>query len=294
MKKGVIAGFVVLISLYIVSMAVLWLNAEKEEAVQTPGVQTVAAVEPAPEPVDYTEDINALTEQINSIISGKSGEWSVYVKNLDTGMEVEINNREFIAASVIKLYNMITLYDRINKGNIEMTESLQSNLEQMITVSSNSASNYIVTQIGGGSFDEGAKIVTACAEGLGCTGTYQQHELYNDYIPINARNRTSVKDCGLVLEKIYLKQCISEQYDTEMLELLKNQTRTYKIPGKLPKDVVVANKTGENSNVEADVGIVFSPNCDYIICISAERFGEANPINTIAEISKCVYDFFNE
>lgn len=74
MKKGVIAVFVVLISLYIVSMAVLWLNAEKEEeAVQTPGVQTVAAVEPAPEPVDYTEDINALTEQINSIISGKSG-----------------------------------------------------------------------------------------------------------------------------------------------------------------------------------------------------------------------------
>ena len=218
----------------------------------------------------------------------------MYVKNLKTGMEVEINNREFIAASVIKLYNMITLYDQINKGNMEMTEILQSNLEQMITESYNNASNYIVSQIGGGSFNEGAKIVTSFAEELGCTGTYQQHQLYDSYIPSNGRNRTSVRDCGLVLEKIYLKQCVSEQYDTEMLELLKKQQRTYKIPAKLPKDVVVANKTGENSNVEADVGIVFSPNCDYIICISAEKAGESGTIYTIAEISKCVYDFFNE
>ena len=296
MKKGFLIGIAVVISLYIVSMLLLCLSGtKKEEVIQPPVAETVAVTEPDAQPViDYTEDINALTEQINALISNKYGEWSVYVKNLNTGMEVEINNREFISASVIKLYNMITLYDQINKGNMEMTESLQSNLEQMITLSSNSASNFVVSQIGGGSFSEGAKIVTTHAEKLGCTGTYQQHELYNDYIPATGRNRTTVKDCGLVLEKIYLKQCVSETYDTEMLELLKKQTKTYKIPGKLPKDVVVANKTGENSNVEADVGIVFSPSCDYIICISAEKAGESGTIYTIAEISKCVYDFFNE
>ncbi|MBR5518763.1 MAG: serine hydrolase [Clostridia bacterium] len=269
--------------------------AEKPMAIETIAEEPAAVSEPEPEPViDYEEEKIKLTEKINSIISNKRGEWSVYVKNLKTGMAVEINNKEFIAASVIKLYNMITLYDEINKGNMEMTDILQSNLEQMITVSSNSASNFIVTQIGSGNFDKGAKIVTACVENMGCTGTYEQHELFSDHIPPNKINRTSVRDCGLVLEKIYLKQCVSEQYDTEMLELLKKQTRTYKISGKLPDEVVVANKTGENSNVEADVGIVFSPQCDYIICISAERFGETSPIDTISEVSKCVYDFFNE
>ena len=259
----------------------------------TPAAEPIVEA-PAAEVISYEEDRLALEGEINNIISGKPGIWSVYVKNLKTGMSLEINNREFIAASVIKLYNMITLYSEIEKGNIEMTDSIRNNLEQMITVSSNSASNAIVATIGGGSFDEGAKKVTTLAENMGCTGTYEQHELYNDYIPSKGRNRTSVVDCGMVLENIYLKQCVSEKYDEEMLELLKQQTRDFKIPAKLPDDVVVANKTGENSNVEADVGIVFSPECDYIICISVEKYGERKPRDTIADVSKCVYDFFNE
>ena len=296
MKKVFVISIIVLTVLYAASMFVLWHSTEpKKETTPTTAVQTLAVTEPEPEPViDYEEEKNKLTEKINSIISNKSGQWSVYVKNLKTGMEVEINNKEFIAASVIKLYNMITLYDEINKGNMEMTENLKSNLEQMITVSSNSASNFIVAQIGNGSFTKGAEIVTTCATNMGCTGTYEQHELFNDHIPAHGINRTSVRDCGLVLEKIYLKQCVSPHYDAEMLELLKNQKKAHKIPAKLPKEVVVANKTGENSNVEADVGIVFSPQCDYIICISAERFGESNPVSTISTVSECVYDFFNE
>lgn len=106
---------------------------------------------------------------------------------------------------------MVTLYDEIEKGNIEMTKSLRRNLEQMITVSSNSASNTVVQTIGGGSFSKGAETVTELAKELGCSNTYEQHMLYNDYTPTNGKNRTSVKDCGLVLEKIYLQECISSE-----------------------------------------------------------------------------------
>ncbi len=294
MKKVLLIIFSIALVLYVGCMFLVFGCINKKTDTPVP----VVAEKPADiieVPVNDYEEIKAeLAGEINNIIQGKQGVWSVYVKNLETGMSLEINNREFIAASVIKLYNMITLYDEIDKGNLEMTDSLRSNLEQMITVSSNAASNAIVTTIGRGSFDDGAKKVTSCAESLGCTGTYEQHMLYDDQIPSNGKNRTSVVDCGIVLEKIYLKQCISEKYDMEMLELLKKQTRDFKIPANLPDDVVVANKTGENSNVESDVGIVFSPECDYIICISVEKYGEVKPRDTIAEVSECVYNFFSE
>lgn len=293
MKKAV--QFIFACMIILGAVCTFWLASQKN----SPSKESVPAFkegEIAPlfvEEKNYDEEIASLTEQINQIISGKSGIWSVYVKNLDNGMTVVINDRQFIAASVIKLYNMIALYDEIEKGNIVLTESIQKNLEQMITVSSNEASNTIVTTIGTGNFDEGAKKVTSLAENIGCENTYEQHMLYNDRIPSKGRNRTSVKDCGIILEKIYLKQCVSPEYDEKMLELLKEQTLDFKIPANLPENVVVANKTGENSNVEADVGIVFSPACDYIICISAEKFGGKKPISTIAEISECVYNFFN-
>ena len=293
MKKFLLILSTLLLIIYAGCMVFLFVKSgtgTEEQPTSTPAsADEVATVEV----ISYEEDRIALEEEINNIIFGKPGTWSVYVKNLKTGMSLEINNREFIAASVIKLYNMIALYDEIENGNLEMTDSIENNLEQMITVSSNSASNAIVTTIGRGSFDDGAEKVTDCAESLGCMDTYEQHMLYDDHIPSNGRNRTSVVDCGVVLEKIYLKQCISEEYDAEMLELLKQQTKDFKIPANLPDDVVVANKTGENSNVEADVGIVFSPECDYIICISVEKYGERKPRDIIAEISECVYNFFN-
>ena len=233
-----------------------------------------------------------LNNEINSIISGKSGDYSICVKNLNTGLYLSINEKEFVAASVIKLFNMITLYNEVNKGNVVMTQNLRESVRLMITESSNSASNTVVTAIGNGDFAKGAKIVTEFAKNNGCTYTKEEHMLYDDYAPSTGRNRTSVNDCAMMLEKIYNKECISKEYDEEMLELLKGQKRNFKLPVGLPEGTVIAHKTGENSRVEADVGIVFAPSCDYIICISVQSFGNTNVRSTIAEVSSCVYNFF--
>ena len=294
MKKAMPCIFAAIIILNIVCVAFVIRNVSKKksESAQLPKSPNVVPVQADVEE-NYDESIKELTEQINSIIDGKKGIWSVYVKNLENGMTVEINDHQFIAASVIKLYNMVTVYNEVENGNLEMTEFLKSNIEQMITVSSNSSSNTVVMTIGGGNFAKGAEKVNSLATELGCENTYEQHMLYDDIIPSYGRNRTSVRDCGIILEKLYWKQCVSPEYDEEMLELLKNQTRDFKIPAKLPDGTVVANKTGENSNVESDVGIVFSPECDYVICISVEKYGETKPRDTIAEISECIYNFFN-
>lgn len=236
---------------------------------------------------------NELLKKINTIISEKEGEWSVYVKNLDSGMELEINNRAIKAASLIKLFNMVTLYNEADNGNVILNESLRKSLDLMITVSSNSNSNKVVTTIGGGDFNRGAAKVTELAKKIGCENTVEEHMLYDTYVNTAGANTTSLKDCALILEKIYNQKCISPQYDQEMLELLKEQTLDWKLPQGLPEGTEIAHKTGENSSVEADVGIVFSPECDYIICVGVTDYGTVKPRQTIADVSECVYNYFN-
>ena len=79
-----------------------------------------------------------------------------------------------------------------------------------------------------------------------------------------------------------------------MLEYLKNQQTRYKIPQLLPEGTVIANKTGEMTGVENDAAIVYSPNCDYIICImSNDAYDNSEAISGVQDISQLVYNYFN-
>ena len=234
-----------------------------------------------------------LAQTLAEVIRKSTGNWSVYVESLNNDFELEINNREVPAASTIKLFNMVAVYDEMKKGNLRLGKKLNSDMRSMITVSSNAASNSVVSYLGNGDFPEGAKKVTALAERLGCYNTQEQSMLYDVSGPSTGRNTTSVKDCAVILKKIYNEECILPVYDREMLRLLKQQERDWKIPAGVPKDTVVANKTGENSKVELDVGIVYSPECDYVLCISVTGFRSPQVYKTFSEISEAVYEFFN-
>ena len=238
-----------------------------------------------------------LEEKIEGLIAGKSGQWSVYLKNLETEEELVYNSVQMQPASVIKLFRMVALYQAAQRSELELTEELLKLAEKMITVSDNAASNEIVAALGQGSFEAGVKRVTQTAQELGCTQTQDEIMLF-DYDPgflVPGHNLTTVQDCGIILEQIYRKECVSPQYDQEMLYLLLGQTRRWKIPALLPDGARVANKTGETDDIQADVGIVFSPKCDYVICaIVNQTLDGLESQQTIAELSQLVYSYLND
>jgi len=238
-------------------------------------------------------DREALQTLVEKTLENKAGKWSVYIEIPGTDFYVEHNNRQVIAASTIKLYNMLTLFHKAQSGETELTDSILRTTTQMIQQSSNSASNAVVSYIGGGNFFTGAKEVTEYAKSIGCTETQEQHMLFDVYEYSPGWNLTSVRDCGLVLRKLYMGECVSEAYDARMLEILKGQTRRFKIPQGLPEGTIVANKTGENNDAELDVAIVYAPECDYILCISVTEFNGAAVRGTMAQLSKEVYAFFD-
>ncbi len=242
----------------------------------------------------YNYDMHELEGLIASTLHGVPGNWSVYFEIPNTEHKIEINNRPMHAASTIKLFNMITVYDELNKGNLELDDALKARMEAMITVSSNPDSNLVVSAIGGGDFFAGAKKVTNLAHALGAVDTQEEHMLFDEPVVTPGKNRVSVRDCGLVLNKLYNKMCITPEYDAQMLDLLKQQTRRFKLPLYLPKETVIAHKTGENSRAEIDVGIIYSPNCDYILCVGVTDFGDAAVRHTIGKVSQVIYNYLNE
>ncbi|MBR2278191.1 MAG: serine hydrolase [Eubacterium sp.] len=234
----------------------------------------------------------ALEAVIKSHVPDDNGDWAVYCKNLKTGQYTSINNKKMVSASVIKLFIMATVYDQINKGKLQDTDEIESLMEQMITVSHNESSNKLVAITANGDFKEGMKNVNAYAQSIDCPDTEQQRDMRDSRPkPIPQQNYTSVDDVGKLLEMIYNKECVSEKYDQKMLDYMLQQQRTWKIPEGLPKGTKVANKTGELSDTENDVAIVFTDKADYILCVMSNNVQPLQAQESIRNISKAVYDY---
>ena len=242
---------------------------------------------------EYNLGLYTLGEEIKDYIKKKDGKYGIYVKNLKTGQTLILNDNQYSSASIIKMFVMAGIYSEINKGNVEKTPTVERFLKAMITVSDNYASNYLVKVMGNSNYLSGFTKENDFSHSVGCLNT-NHHSLfigYGDYVTYGT-NTVSPLDCGIMLEKIYNKTLINEELSEEMLSLLKKQTRRNKIPYYLPKGVLCANKTGETSTVQSDVGIVFSPACDYIICVITNK--ARSGIEDVRNISKITYEYFNK
>lgn len=241
------------------------------------------------------EGLTDLREQLVETIGGYNGKTSIYVKNLDTNEYLSITDEQIKSASLIKLYNMATVYDELQKGNLEKNSEVTKYLSNMITASDNAAYNHLLRMIGKGNVSAGCQTITAyCGENgydnTGCGSTLSSDE--TGFSPVWLfTNYTTAKDCGHLMEEIYRGNLISEEASEEMLGLLKQQQWRMKIPSGLPSGVVCANKTGEYNNRQHDSAIIYSDGADYILVVLTENDGGAIP--HIQNISSMVYKYFN-
>lgn len=241
------------------------------------------------------EGLDELFAKIESYVLTRNGDWGVFVQDMQTNEYLSLNEKKYSGASLIKLFTMAAIYDAENNGKIEITPNIQNSLEQMITVSSNSAFNYLTRILGNGSTSQGFDEENRYTASIGCSNTSHNSELveYDGYKAFyKGNNRTSPRDCGHILTLIYKGKLVSKEASEKMLNLLKAQTRTWKIPAALPEGTVVANKTGETSTAEADAAIVYSPGGDYVLCVIGNGNVDSGT-QTIKEISRITYEYFN-
>lgn len=233
-----------------------------------------------------------LTRRVNSY----SSKWSVYLKDLTTGNVISINERAQESASLIKLYVMGAVMQEIQNGNLELNDTIRHLLDEMITVSDNSATNELVRYLNKDhDHKKGMKKVNAFikAQGFEYTHEYNGLEDTSLWYAADTKNTTSAKDCGRLLERIYRGEFVSHLASRQMEELLLNQQVTYKIPSTIPSESRVANKTGETSDCENDAAIVYTPKGDYILCImSCEVSSKSSAVDSLQEMSRLIYNYF--
>ena len=239
------------------------------------------------------EALQTLLNQIQGQLPADNGSWSVFVSDLINETEGSINDQTMQAASLIKLYIMGAIYENYDQiiGQYGK-DSVDSNLHSMITVSDNDAANTLTTYLGGGNSSAGMQAVNSFCQERGYTQTHMGRMLLasND----QDDNYTSVNDCGHFLIEVYKEEESSYAHASDMYALLKAQTRQNKIPAMLPDGVKTANKTGELDNVENDAGIIYDTANDLVIVFMSQNLSSAgNAQNTIASLSRTIYDYYN-
>ena len=254
--------------------------------------------------------IENLEPQLESAISGYDGNWSVYVKDLETEEEFVINDEPMYSASLIKAFVMAKTFENMDlvleneakqmktdAANAAVQTKIDNLLTNMITVSDNESCNELVKlQTDSLDFKKGAEDINKYLEKEGYTETSVQHTLHpaaSAQESLGGRNMTSVKDCGTLLEKIYKGKCVSKDASEEMLNLLSNQENTWKIPQGLPDGIKSANKTGETDQDQHDIAIVYGEKTTYILCVMSENCPESTAVTNIQNISKIVYNYLN-
>lgn len=237
--------------------------------------------------------LSGLKSSLNSMISGFSGTWSVYVKNLKTDDWLSINDVQMYPASTIKAFAMAFAFGYVNRNKFSYDDNLKTLMTYMITESDNNSFNTIVTMAGGGNFLTGAKLLNDYLRQNGYTKTALHHiatPVNIDFITDGGTNAGSAKDCGLLLERIYKGTCVNSTYSQMMMNLLLGQKRRWKIPAALPANAIVANKTGETDKVQHDIAIVSGPKTDYVICVYSTASETAGIAGNKA-ISQAVWNY---
>jgi beta-lactamase class A len=157
-------------------------------------------------------------------------------------------------------------------------------IELMIVESDNTATNMLIHNLGMDSINK-------LARELDCEDTF----LGRFMMDFTARaagsdNFTSPMDINKLLHRLYLHKCIDPASDQAMLEILLRQTDKCKLPLLLPKDTIIAHKTGELDHIEHDAGIFFGQPPYILTIMTTDLPDEEQGRQTIARLSLLVYD----
>lgn len=245
-------------------------------------------------------------------IAGMSDKVGIYYKNLVTGDEfIQNGDLPLMAASVIKLPVLVCAFFEMARGNVDRNERfilkdedklpscgacnvLHTGIELtfedlytlMIILSDNTATNMVIKRLG-------MDTVNACIQELGLTSTKLNRLLFDsEAADRGLENYISVHDMARLYERLYRGELVSPEASAEMLGILKQQRLKGKLPLSLPRGTAVAHKTGEDSGITHDVGIVYAKS-PYILCLCSNEVDAPAFEMGLHRVSRAVFELNN-
>ncbi|MBM3243616.1 MAG: serine hydrolase [Candidatus Omnitrophica bacterium] len=254
--------------------------------------------------------------QIISEINKFKGDAGIVIKDLESGWEFAYQkDKLFPAASLSKIPIMAAAFLAAEEGKISLDKQVglknsdkltgsgilknmpsgtEFNVERLIGLmiydSDNTATNMLTNLLGMDYLNKSFKEFS-----LKNTDLLRKIADYKSRSK-GLENYTTSEDMASLLERIYSKKLISKKLSERCIGVLKLTRHNDRIPKYLPEDLMVAHKTGLERNVCHDVGIVFTPRGDFIICVLTQHknvsLGVAKEF--IARLSLLTYNFYEK
>jgi len=217
-----------------------------------------------------------------------NGRVAIYLKDLRGGREWTYHPDDlFPSASLIKLPVMACVFTKMKEGGLTLDSSMtlrrreriggsgrlkwapdgskytvREVLERMITESDNTAMRMLLDEVG---FDYFARGFTGS---LGLTYTQIHPEgLSLDNRRIPNENYTTAREMGGLLERMYRGQLVDRFSSEMMLEYMKGLKTRKRLARPLPVGWQLAHKTGLLRGACHDVGIVMTPQGEYVLAV---------------------------
>ncbi len=245
----------------------LWYSERSTETTTVATVDRPTSAEPPQPPAPARRQaIEELHSKLPIISEAHSGIHGVVVFDPYSGETASLNaDRRFVAASLSKLYALLTLYKAASRGELSLddeitmrpsdvwaygtgvlyrypvgyTMTLRECAEFMIKESDNTAELMLNRYLG-------RRYIEAELNRIGATSTAY-------WIP----NTTTPNDVLLMLKTIADPSYTTPKLSAEMLDIMTNTSFEDRLPQPLPEGTRVAHKIGSYRDTFSDAGVVF-------------------------------------
>lgn len=243
------------------------------------------------------------------------GKVSFYFENLVTGETMRYHEQApMMAASVIKLFVMASVFEGLERELIQpdqmfeikrahcvpscgaltyLHDGIQVTLMDLVTLmiifSDNTATNVLVDFIG-------RESINGTISRLGFEKTVLQRKMFDlEKSRQGIQNYITAEETGRLLNMIYHGNLVSRRASERMVSIMKNQQLSGKIPFYLkaiPDRPEIAHKTGEDTGISHDVGIIYGK-VPFIVCYCGNETDTPCFERFMAEISLELYQELN-
>jgi beta-lactamase class A len=277
---------------------------DTDEATNSQGAANMIGTNSTDETVEAasTSQVNVnydkLKSELQKYISGCTGKYGIHYIDLANDYEFGINDTDvYIAASTVKVPLNYYVFKKIAAGEVDPKKtiayieddfeggtgilqnkkltgksfSIKYLLELSITHSDNIATNMLLRYFG-------RKNLKDYMRSIGGT------------VVDDKKNVSCPKDMALYMKAVYEFCNNNGELGKELKNNLCNTVYNDRLPKLLPKDVQVAHKVGNQIEAVHDVGIIYADKPYVLTVMSKGVISDEEANNTIAQISKMVYD----
>jgi beta-lactamase class A len=296
----------------LVANTFLW---DSERSAETTAIASVGRPAPAKPPQPpapaRTQAVEELRSEVPTISQSHTGTYGVVVFDPSAGETVSLNaDRRFVAASLSKLYALLTLYRAVSQGEMSLDDEITMRSSDVWAYGTGVLSKYPSKYPVGYTMT-----LRECAEFMIKESDNTAELMLNRYLEEerieaelhrigadstrywNPINTTTPHDILLVLKKIADPSYTSPRLSADMLELMTNTSFEDRLPQPLPEETRVAHKIGSYESTFSDAGIVFPGKSagtgqEYYIVVFSEGTSEGEAREAIQDISLETYRAF--